>query len=153
MPRPLIDDQAALVSEIGVVQSTPGHLVRVLAVLKCPKCRRSSVGDVRSLALPDGPDHVRLWRGGPIVTGTLPRDRDDLRAVTAALDLRDGPGRRRLPGDVQYTALLDQPGLPAALPFWCSHHGLLTYSVRDLRAIAAEVSAGDQSAKVVRVNG
>lgn len=151
VPRPLVATQEAMVREIGAVQSMPGHLVRLLAVLKCPKCSGRPVGDLRQLSLPDGPDLVRLWRGGTILTGTVQRNPD---AVQVELGIVRQPGYkvRRVPYNDQYSALIDLPGLPAVLPFWCDRHQALTYPLLDLRAVAAKVEYDDAPKATVRVH-
>lgn len=139
--RALVARQEEMLFEQQALRLTPGHTTVVLAVLKCPKCpRRSSppVGDLHQLMLPDAPGGVRPWRGGTILLGTQQADPAAIKASADALDRRNpGARRRRVPGSRAYSALIDLPGLPSALPFWCDHHGALTYPLKDLRALAA----------------
>lgn len=151
VPRPLVSTQEKMVREIGAVRSTPGHLVRVLAVLRCPKCTAPPVGDLRVLGLPDGRDHVRLWRGGTILTGTRRRDREAVKTEVSVVQ-QEGYRRRDVLGNEQYSALIDLTGLPAALPFWCDRCGALTFPLSKLRAEAERSAGSDTAPAVLRVH-
>lgn len=155
MHRALVARQEEMLYEQQALQITPGYTTIVLAVLKCPKCpKRSSppVGHLYQVMLPDAPNGLRPWRGGTILLGTQKVDADAIKASAEALDRRNSEARRRrIPGSRLYSALIDLPGLPSALPFWCDRHGALTYPLKALRTLAASLDR-DTPVPTVTVN-
>mgnify|MGYP001252704418 CR=1 FL=1 len=144
---PLVTCQENAVNALAELWLTHEYHVRPLVLLLCPKCKRRPVGGLSKVL--DGPE--RPWRSGRILTGTQPWDPEFIQWSAAHFD-QVLPRRPRLPATYTYSAFIDLPGLPSVLPFWCDHHQALSLSVRDLRAVAAQVEAQDLPMKRIRIH-